>query len=201
MISRTPTGTALLGLALSVFLASAVQAQFTKQKRAVPAKEAPPHADAHAMVGITKAVAVLRATKSGGEAGGKITFTKVEGGIKVEGEVTGLTPGMHGFHIHEFGDVSTPDAMSAGGHFNPGKAAHAGLDTPMRHVGDLGNIEANDKGVAKVDVTIPHLSFTGAESILGRGLIVHEKADDLKTQPTGNAGARVAAAVIGVGKP
>ena len=198
MTFRTPTLAALLGFTLCVCLASTVQAQVAKRKL-VAAEPAGAHADAP-MGGITKAVAFLRATKSGGEAGGKITFTKVDDGIKVEGEITGLTPGKHGFHIHEFGDVSTPDAMSAGGHFNPGKATHAGLDTPKRHAGDLGNIEANDKGVAKVDVTIPHLSFTGEESILGRGLIVHEKADDLKTQPTGNAGARVAAAVIGVGK-
>ena len=197
MTFRTPTVTALLGLTLCVCLASTTQAQVAKIK----AQKAASHAEAAPMGGITKAVAFLRATKSGGEAGGKITFTKVEDGIKVEGEVTGLTPGKHGFHIHEFGDVSTPDAMSAGGHFNPGKATHAGLDTPKRHAGDLGNIEANEKGVAKVDVTIPHLSLSGEESILGRGLIVHEKADDLKTQPTGNAGARVAAAVIGVGKP
>lgn len=150
--------------------------------------------------GVTKAIAVLHATKSGGEASGEVTFTRVEGGIHVVAEIRGLTPGAHGFHIHEFGDVSSPDAMSAGGHFNPDKAEHAGPHTAKRHVGDLGNIEANAKGVAKLDVVDPALSFSGPHSILGRGVIVHEKADDLKTQPTGAAGGRVAAGVIGVTK-
>ncbi len=150
--------------------------------------------------GVSKAVAVLKATKMGGEASGEVTFSRAEGGIRVVAEVRGLTPGVHGFHIHEFGDVSSPDAMSAGGHFNPDKAEHAGPHAAKRHVGDLGNLEANAKGVAKIDMIDPTLSFTGPHSILGRGVIVHEKADDLKTQPTGNAGGRVAAGVIGVAK-
>jgi Cu-Zn family superoxide dismutase len=152
------------------------------------------------MPAITKAVAVLHPTKSGGEAAGKVTFTKVEGGIEVDAEITGLTPGPHGFHIHEFGDVSSPDAMSAGGHFNPMKEMHAAPKDMKRHVGDLGNIEANAKGVAKLKYVDPIMKFSGPASIIGRGVIVHEKADDLKTQPTGNAGGRVAAGVIGVGK-
>lgn len=149
---------------------------------------------------ISKAVAVLHATKMGGEASGTVTFTKVDGGVRVEAEIKGLTPGMHGFHIHEFGDTSSPDAMSAGGHFNPGKTDHGAPGAGKHHVGDLGNIEANAKGTAKVDMVDPTLGFYGPGSIIGRGLIVHEKADDLKTQPTGNAGGRVAAGVIGVGK-
>ena len=151
--------------------------------------------------GPTKAVVVLHATKSGGEAGGKVTFTKVEGGIKVQGEISGLTPGEHGFHIHEFGDVSSPDAMSAGGHFNPSKSEHGAPTAEKRHAGDLGNITASAKGVAKIDFIEPHMSFLGSSSIIGHSVIVHDKADDLKTQPTGNAGARVAAGVIGVAKP
>jgi len=150
--------------------------------------------------GPTKAVAVLHATKSGGEASGKVTFTKVEGGVKVEGEVSGLTPGEHGFHIHEFGDVSSPDAMSAGGHFNPAKSDHGAPTAEKRHEGDMGNITANARGVAKIDYVDAHLGFIGAGSIIGHSVIVHEKADDLKTQPTGNAGGRVAAGVIGIAK-
>lgn len=149
---------------------------------------------------ITKAVAVLHATKSGGEAGGVVTFTKVDGGVRVEAEIRGLAPGGHGFHIHEFGDCSSPDAMSAGGHFNPTKMEHGAPTAGRRHVGDLGNIEANARGIARVDVVDPHLGFYGPASIIGRGLIVHEKPDDLKTQPTGNAGGRVACGVIGVAK-
>ena len=150
--------------------------------------------------GPTKAVVALRATKIGGEASGEVTFTKVEDGIHVVGEIRGLTPGAHGFHIHEFGDVSSPDAMSAGGHFNPGKSEHGAPMDGKRHAGDLGNIEASARGVAKIDVVDAKLSLSGPGSIIGRGVIVHEKADDFKTQPTGAAGGRVAAGVIGVGK-
>ena len=78
---------------------------------------------------------------------------------------------------------------------------HAGTDTPKRHIGDLGNITANANGHATLDLDDPSLMFRGPTSIIGRGLVVHEKADDLKTQPTGNAGGRVAVGVIGVAKP
>ena len=78
---------------------------------------------------------------------------------------------------------------------------HAGIDTPKRHVGDLGNITANANGNATLDLDVPNLHFRGPASIIGRGVVVHEKADDLKTQPTGNAGGRAAVGVIGVAKP
>ena len=90
--------------------------------------------------------------------------------------------------------------MSTGGHFNPEKAEHAGPKTHKRHVGDLGNIDADDSGHAHYDMVDDQLRFEGPTSILGRGLIIHEKADDFKTQPTGNAGGRVSAGVIGVAK-
>jgi Cu-Zn family superoxide dismutase len=149
---------------------------------------------------VTRAIAVLHATSKGGEAHGVVTFTMTQGGVRVEAEVRGLTPGLHGFHIHEFGDCSTPDAMSAGGHFNPTKMEHGAPTGGPRHVGDLGNIEANARGVAKLDLVDPTLMFAGPTSILGRALIVHAKPDDMKTQPTGNAGDRVACGVIGVAK-
>jgi Cu-Zn family superoxide dismutase len=149
--------------------------------------------------GISKAVAILLPTK-GSKVEGRVTFTKGAEGIHVHAEISGLTPGEHGFHIHEFG-VWSEDGMAAGGHFNPDMAKHAGIDTPKRHVGDLGNITANANGNATLDLDDPHLMFHGPHSILGRGLVVHEKADDLTTQPTGNAGGRVAVGVIGVAKP
>lgn len=145
------------------------------------------------------AVAVLHATR-GGNVSGTVTFTKVNGGVHVVADVEGLTPGEHGFHIHEFGDCSAPDATSAGGHFNPDGHVHAGPGSAQRHEGDLGNIIANASGKAHYDVVDTQLSFDGRHSIIGRSVIVHEKADDLKTQPTGNAGARVACGVIGVAK-
>jgi Cu-Zn family superoxide dismutase len=152
---------------------------------------------------ITRAVAVLHATKKdpkGGEARGKVVFTQTEKGVKVEADIHGLTPGPHGFHIHEFGDTSGDDGMTTGGHFNPTGAPHASPTAGRRHVGDLGNIEANSDGRAKLDLVDPSLTFSGPTSILGRGLVVHAKADDLKSQPAGNAGDRVAIGTIGAAR-
>ena len=148
----------------------------------------------------TKAIAVLHPTKDS-KVEGTVTFTKSGDEIKVVADVTGLTPGKHGFHIHEFGDCSSPDGKAAGGHFNPTKAPHAGHDATSRHVGDLGNIEADSSGKAHLELTDKMMTMSGENSIIGRGLIVHEKADDLKTQPTGDAGGRLACGVIGVAKP
>lgn len=148
---------------------------------------------------VTKAIAVLSPTQ-GSSVAGKVTFTKAEGGIKVSVHVTGLKPGTHGFHIHELGDCTAPDGASAGGHFNPTGEPHAGPKDAQRHTGDLGNIEASADGVATLDYVEGKASFDGPNNILGRGVIVHANADDFKTQPTGNAGGRVACGVIGVTK-
>jgi Cu-Zn family superoxide dismutase len=147
-----------------------------------------------------KAIAVLHPTKNS-KVEGTVTFTKSGNEMKVVADITGLEPGKHGFHIHEFGDCSSPDGNSAGGHFNPTKAPHAGHDATPRHVGDLGNIEADSSGKAHLELTDKLMSMSGETSIIGHGLIVHEKADDLKTQPTGNAGGRLACGVIGMAKP
>jgi superoxide dismutase, Cu-Zn family len=149
---------------------------------------------------VTKAVAVLSST-TGHNVSGTVTFAKVEGGVKIVADVAGLTPGKHGFHIHEFGDCSAPDAMSAGGHFNPHHMQHGAPDASVRHAGDFGNLEADDSGKAHYERMDAMISLAGADSIVGHAVIVHEKVDDLKTQPTGNAGARVACGVIGVAKP
>ena len=111
---------------------------------------------------------------------------------KIVADVTGLTPGKHGFHIHQFGDCSSPDGNAAGGHFNPTKAPHAGHDAAQRHVGDLGNLEADASGKAHLELTDNMMTMSGEKSIIGRGVIVHEKEDDLKSQPVGNAGGRLA---------
>ena len=148
---------------------------------------------------ITKAVAVLFPTK-GSDVKGRVTFTQDGRRIHVHVEISGLSPGEHGFHIHEFG-VWSEDGMASGGHFNPTKNPHAAPDSTKRHVGDLGNVTANASGNVSYDLDDSHLSFHGPHSIIGRGLVVHEKVDDLKTQPTGNAGGRLAVGVIGVAKP
>jgi Cu-Zn family superoxide dismutase len=149
---------------------------------------------------ITRAVCVLMPlTKK--EVKGTIYFTQKGDAVEVTGEVTGLTPGKHGFHIHEFGDMTEMDGSCAGGHFNPTNKKHGAPEDQDRHVGDLGNIVADDSGKAVIKVTDRVLQLNGPLSIIGRGVIVHEKADDLKTQPTGDAGGRAAGGVIGVADP
>ncbi len=151
----------------------------------------------HAAKGAAGATAVAKlAPTAKSTARGEVTFTQEAGGVRVVGSFSGLVYGDHGFHIHEKGDCSAPDATSAGGHFNPSGKPHAARDAAERHVGDLGNLKADPYGLARVDFVDPHLSLSGDNSIVGRAVIVHEKADDFTTQPTGNAGARQACGVI-----
>lgn len=147
----------------------------------------------------TKAIAVLHSA-SGSKVTGTVTFTRNGDTVQVVADITGLTPGKHAFHIHEFGDCSAADATSAGSHFNPMKKPHGAPDAAERHAGDLGNVEADANGKAHLELKDDMLKLSGENSILGRAVIVHEKVDDW-SQPTGNAGARVACGVIGVAKP
>ncbi len=144
---------------------------------------------------VTKAKAVLKPT-FGNYVKGIVTFEKEGSGIKIVADIEGLKPGKHGFHIHEKGDCSAADASSAGGHFNPLGTLHGSPDATVRHVGDLGNIEADQSGRAHYERFDKVIAFEGKNSILDRAIIVHEKEDDFVTQPTGNAGARVACGVI-----
>jgi Cu-Zn family superoxide dismutase len=148
---------------------------------------------------IEKAIAVISPT-AGNETHGIVTFTKVEEGVRVQATVTGLTPGDHGFHIHQFGDISRPDGVAAGGHFNPLGHDHAHPDAEHRHVGDLGNITADQTGYGYYDRVDTSISFSGLNSVIGRAVIVHEFPDDKATQPTGGAGPRVGQGVIGIAK-
>lgn len=149
-----------------------------------------------------RAVAVLQPAGKD-KVSGLVTFTEVADGVRVDAHITGLTPGKHGFHVHEFGDCSSADgsaagASAAGDHFNPAKHPHGAPDAGERHEGDMGNIEADSSGVAKVNYVDHTLSLHDCEkSIIGRSVIVHAKADDLKSQPSGDAGARIACGVIG----
>jgi Cu-Zn family superoxide dismutase len=174
-------------LAIALLLcSSSASSQHTMHMSAAPAP-------------VTSAIALLHPTE-GSSVHGTVTFEQVQNGVRVRADISGLTPGKHGFHIHEFGDCSAPDGSSAGGHFNPAGMAHGAPSAKNRHEGDMGNIEADKDGHATLDYVDHVMQLTGPESILGRGVIVHAKEDDLKTQPTGNAGPRVACGVIGVAK-
>lgn len=127
---------------------------------------------------------------------GSVRFVQEGDKVKIAGTVTGLSPGRHGFHVHEHGDLSDKkEGKSAGGHYNPTNKPHGRPSEEERHVGDLGNIEANDKGVAKIDMQDSVISLSGPHSIVDRSLMIHE-GEDKFTQPTGDAGGRVAFGLI-----
>lgn len=144
---------------------------------------------------ITRAIAFLNPTH-GSAVQGRVDFKAVEGGVLITARIDGLTPGKHGFHIHEFGDCSAEDGMSAGGHFNPGKTKHGGPDHADRHAGDLGNIVADEYGVGKYERVDHVIKLNGPDTIIGRSIVVHSNPDDYTTQPTGNSGGRLACGVI-----
>ena len=130
---------------------------------------------------------------------GKATFTQEGNGVKIVVDADGLTPGKHGIHIHEKPDLSDPKLMSTGGHFNPADAdhKHAGPMDPMRHAGDLGNIEVDSKGHGHLELMDDALMVEGKNGVVGHAIIIHEKEDDMKTQqPPGAAGGRVAGGAI-----
>lgn len=142
--------------------------------------------------------AVLEPT-AGNHATGVLTVTAVAGGVHLQGRITGLAPGStHGFHIHENGDCSSPDASSAGAHFNPTQTAHGDPAGMVHHAGDIANQVADAQGAIDVDATVRGVSLgTGAsDDVLGRSVIVHRDADDYSSQPSGNSGPRVACGVI-----
>ena len=133
--------------------------------------------------------------KSDTKVTGLVFFIKKGDDVQVAGNILNLKPGKHGVHIHDKGDCSAPDASSAGPHFNPTNKHHGGPTTAEHHTGDLGNIEAGADGTAQINWK-GKLSLSGGDSIIGKSLVVHDKEDDLKTDPAGNSGARVACGVI-----
>ena len=131
---------------------------------------------------------------------GYVEFRKVAGGVHVTGMITGLTPGQHGMHIHEKGVCDAPSFESAGGHFNPMNMTHGGPDSDNRHAGDYGNLTADANGNASIDYIDKETSLSGKYNIIGRAIVIHEKADDLKTDPSGSSGSRIACGVIMSGR-
>ncbi len=145
---------------------------------------------------IEEAICILYPTQ-GNNVSGTITFTQTDKGVKVVADVQGLSQGKHGFHIHEFGDCSSPDGTSAGGHFNPDGKQHGAPMSMSRHMGDMGNLEADGSGKAHLEYIDTVIKLYGPYSILGKSVIIHKGEDDLKSQPSGNSGLRVACGVIG----
>jgi superoxide dismutase, Cu-Zn family len=154
------------------------------------------------IVDATELVAVLSPTE-GNQASGVVTFRSAgKGKVEVKASVTGLAPSSkHAIHIHQYGDLTSKDGMSAGGHYNPLGHEHALPDKKVRHAGDFGNLEADANGNATLLLVVNNISLAGRLSpIIGRGVVVHAKLDD-GSQPTGNAGDRIAVGVIGVRNP
>ena len=150
---------------------------------------------------MVKAVAVLGSSNT---VSGTINFSQEGNGpTTVTGNLSGLSPGLHGFHIHALGDT-TNGCLSTGPHFNPNGKEHGSPDDEVRHAGDLGNVTVGDDGTASFTITDNQIPLTGPNSIIGRAVVVHADPDDLGkgghelSKTTGNAGGRVACGIIGL---
>lgn len=202
-------------LPTTLFLASALMVTACKRDAPAPVDPAPApqagtpaeaeHGGEHAASTVTAAAASTTATvelkpTKGNNVKGTVTFKTVDGALRVTGQVSGLKPNTeHGFHIHEKGDCSAPDASSAGGHFNPSQSEHGNVRAEPHHGGDMPNITSDAQGNASIDGPVSsnvNLGKADQFDIAGHAVIVHADADDYKTQPTGNAGGRLACGVI-----
>jgi Cu-Zn family superoxide dismutase len=143
------------------------------------------------------AVADVKPTQ-GNKVAGKVVFRQSGDLVHVKVDLTGMEPNStHGFHVHERGDCSAPDGMSAGGHFNPEGVAHGYYTHPPHHAGDLPNLKADDKGEVHTSFDVSYLTVgSGGSDVAGRSVIVHRDPDDYKSQPAGNSGPRLACGVI-----
>ncbi len=138
------------------------------------------------------------AAKSGSKAGGTVVFSRSNKGIEILINVNDVSRGNHGIHIHEKGDCSAEDASSAGEHFNPTKQKHGAPHTAA-HAGDFGNISVASSGVGVLKFVILKNqlpAWDGGKALIGKSIVLHADPDDLKTDPSGNSGARIACGVI-----
>lgn len=138
---------------------------------------------------------------AGQDVQGEVLFRETDQGIRLQVVARGLTPGMHGFHVHEIGDCSAPDFTSAGEHFAPDGHPH-GAPSGTTHAGDLGNVEADASGTVETVMMARYVALdAGPRSIVGKAIVIHAQPDDLTSQPSGNAGDRVACGVIELEEP
>lgn len=171
---------------------SETPAETTPAEPAAPAEPAEPPPPPE-----PKRAEAILAPASKSKVKGTTTFVEVDGGVEITATVENLKPGEHGWHVHAKGDCSAPDATSAGDHFNPENTKHGGPDAAEHHAGDFGNLNAGKDGKATKTITMKGVTLgDGPTSLVGKSVIVHEKKDDLKSQPSGNAGARIACGVI-----
>lgn len=169
-----------------------------------PPAEAPAEAPAAAEAPTPSTAPAVTATATlsptqGNKAAGMLTLTVVADGVHVTGMVEGLKPDSEfGFHVHEKGDCSAPDASSAGSHFNPAGASHGGPSSPSHHLGDMLNLTSDHQGMAKPDIHVvgATLGSGGNDDVLGKAVVVHAMPDDYQSQPSGNSGSRIACGVI-----
>lgn len=191
-------GAMVAALAVAVLLAGSarlVMAEQSAEQSAAQAAE-PAARPAAAAANTKKATATIEA-RSGSKVTGMATFAEIRDRVHVTVEIAGATPGEHGVHIHEKGDCSAADASSAGPHFNPAGHSHGGPNAPMHHAGDFGNLTVGPDGKGKLTLVTHDISLKqGPRSVMGRAIVVHEMVDDLKSQPAGNAGARIGCGVI-----
>lgn len=180
-----------LSVLISGFLAMACA---SGEKSSDQAPEATPHPQTAEVVQPSKAI--LQPAK-GSKVAGTVQFIPQDNGVRIVTDISGLQPNaQHGFHIHEFGDCSDPSFQTAGGHYNPEGKEH-GEPGAQSHVGDLGNLSSDAKGRVKTEMVIENLNGY-SNKILGRSVVIHKSADDLKSQPAGNSGDRIACGVIGI---
>lgn len=184
-----------------------------QKEHAVPSVDAPPPAgdgpsvatttepETRATAEATAGAAVKISPTQGNTANGALKITAAGTGVKISGMVQGLQPDSEfGFHFHEKGDCSAPDATSAGAHFNPTSQNHGNPQAPPHHAGDMLNVKSDAQGVAEVSIDNPEVSLQTGQlnDILGKALVVHAKPDDYTTQPSGNSGDRIACGVVAI---
>lgn len=167
-----------------------------------PSPTRPPrHVVVPATTGTAQSAAANLVAASGSLVSGTLTLAPMGNGVHIRGDIGGFAPGStHGFHIHETGDCSAADATSAGGHFNPTGQPHGKSESGAHHLGDIDNIRSDASGVARVNAHVQGVVLGGGaiNDIAGRAIIVHAKGDDYTSQPSGDAGARIACGVIEV---
>lgn len=146
--------------------------------------------------GAPQAEATMQPT-AGSKVNGKVWFSQSGDKVRVVAELHALTPGGHGFHVHDKGDCGAADGSSAGGHFNPGGTRHGNPDLGEHHAGDMPQLIANADGTARLTAYLEGVSVAGEGSdLVGRSVVVHAAADDFASQPAGNSGGRLACGVI-----